>query len=75
MVLLLEIGFRQSNDLTDKARRFKQHLSQTPGSPRSGAKGKSGVYCSTAAFPPEHNEGGNDRNNLDKKCLSIFCQR
>jgi len=39
------------------------HLSRTPGSPRSGAEGKSGVRCSTAAFPPERSGGGNDQLN------------
>jgi hypothetical protein len=32
---------------------------RTPGSPRSGAEGESGVSCSTRAFPPERSGGGN----------------
>ncbi len=38
------------------------HLSRTPGSPRSGAEGKSGVRCSTAAFPTSGASGERGRN-------------
>ena len=39
---------------------------RTPGSPRSGAEGESGVSCSTRAFPPERSGGGNKAIHIRK---------